>query len=82
MNKRKKRTFSPICITGKDSCLFCNMFVAYGDRQRCRDTGSGGSTEAGVGLSRGMTVSRGEGRVIIGGRGTGAGTGSPGGMAG
>jgi hypothetical protein len=43
---------------------------------------SGGSTGAGVQLSRGMAVTR-EGRVIIcGGRGTGARTGPPGGMAG
>jgi hypothetical protein len=39
--------------------------VAYGNRQRCRDTGSGGSTGAGTGLSKGMAVTTGEGVVII-----------------
>jgi hypothetical protein len=58
--------------------------VAYGDRQRCRGhCGSAGSTGVGVGLLRGVAVTGGEGRVIIhGGRGTGARTKCPGGMAG
>jgi hypothetical protein len=44
---------------------------------------SAGSTGSGVGLPRGMAVTRGEGRVnICGGRGTGAGTKSLGGTAG
>jgi hypothetical protein len=43
--------------------------------------GDGGSIGARVGLSRGMAVTR-EGRVIIGRRGTGAGTETLGGMAG
>jgi hypothetical protein len=45
--------------------------------------GSAGSTGAGVRLSRGMAITRGEGRVIIcRGRGTGAGTKSLGDMVG
>jgi hypothetical protein len=45
--------------------------------------GSGGFTGAKVRLSRGMAITRGEGRVVIrGGRGTGARTESPGGMTG
>jgi hypothetical protein len=48
-----------------------------------RHYGNGGSTGARVGLSRGMAVTRGEGRVVIhGGRGKGARTRSLGGMAG
>jgi hypothetical protein len=44
---------------------------------------SDGSTGAGGVLSRGMAVTLGEGRVVIhGGRGTGAGTESLGGMTG
>jgi hypothetical protein len=45
--------------------------------------GSGGSTGAGVRLSGDVTVTGGKGRVVTrGGRGTGARTGPPGGMAG
>jgi hypothetical protein len=45
--------------------------------------GSGGSTGAGVRLSRDVTVTGGEWMIVIrGGRGTGARTGPPGGMAG
>jgi hypothetical protein len=45
--------------------------------------GSGGSTGLEFGLSRGMAVTRGEGRVVTcGGRGTRARTESLGGMAG
>jgi hypothetical protein len=63
--------------------LFYSIFVAYGDRQRCRDT------VAVVGLQglrvrlSDVTVNAGEGMAIIHrGRRTGAGAGSPGGMAG